>query len=93
MRSSATPSSRSRPGQRFVRFAFRCPLEKADHLGQQIGPPVRECPELGQRLSFLVLGEIPPPCPVAGLPRDLRYEDTVSLRAIIGHAFEYRQPA
>ncbi|SRR6266851_1464329 len=81
---------RGLPGQRLIQVALGRALEEPGHLGQQVGPAAREIAQRGHRGGLLVAGELPPPGTVAGLPRELRYQDPVSLRTIIEHAFEYR---
>ena len=61
----------------------------AGHLGEQVGPPSRELTELGHRGILPVRGQLAQagvPPRRTGQPGD---EDTVSLRTLIDHAFEY----
>ena len=86
---AATAQLRGLARERLVRFVLAGALEDPGHLGEEVGPPAGERGELGHRGGFLVAGELAPLRSVPRLSRQLRDEDTVSLRAIIGHAFEY----
>lgn len=66
--------------------ATSCCHEARD-FGEQVGPAAREGLELGHRGGFLVGRKVTPPGAMPRLPRQLRDEDTVSLRTIIEHAF------
>jgi hypothetical protein len=85
-----TAQPRGGPGQRLIGLALACALEDPGHLGEEIGPAARERLEFSHRGGLLVAGELAPLRPVPRLTRQLRDEDTVSLRTIIGHVFEYR---
>lgn len=74
-------------GERLIVSALGGAFEDAGHLGQQVGPADRERLELGYRGGLLAAGEFAPLRPVPGLPRQLRNQDTVSLRARVDHTF------
>jgi hypothetical protein len=78
---------RSAPGQRLIQLTLTGALEDPGYLGEQAAPAVRELAQCGHRSAFLVAGERPPLRPVPSLPRQLSYQNPVSLRAIIDHDF------
>jgi hypothetical protein len=80
----------SLPAKRLIVPPLRRTLEYPGHLGEQIGPTSRKRLELSYGGCLLVASERPPLCPVPRLPRQFRDEDTISLRAIVDHEFEYR---
>jgi len=75
--------------ERLIRLALACALEDPDDLGQQVGATSGELAERGHRRGLLVAGERAPLRAAPGLPRQPRYQDPISLRAIIEHEFEY----
>ena len=76
--------------ERLVQLPLAGALQDPGHLGQQVGPAGRELAQGEHRSGLLVRSQLMPLGTAAGLSGELGYEDTVSLRAIIGHAFEYR---
>src|SRR6266487_1768672 len=77
------------PGQRLVRLALARALEDAGHLGQQVGPALRQPPDFGQRGRLLVLRERAPLGAMARLAGQLSHQDPVGLRprSLIPHSY------
>jgi hypothetical protein len=90
VRPGRTAERRRLADERLVELAFAGALKNAGHLGQQIGAAARERGKLGHRGGLLVAGELAPLRPEPRLAGELGYQDPVSLRTRIDHAFEYR---
>jgi len=73
--------------QRLIKLTLAGALEDPGHLSKEVRAAARELAQRGHRGGFIVAAEFAPPSAVARLPRQLRDEDTVSLRTPIDHAF------
>ena len=72
--------------ERLIELALAGALEDPGDLGQEVGAAARQLGQRGYRGGLLVASELMPPRPVPRLPRQLRDEDPVSLRASIDHS-------
>jgi hypothetical protein len=75
------------PVQRLGQLPLGRALEDPGDLGEQVGAPGGQVPQLGHRGIVLGLGEVPPPGVALRCAHELCGEDAVSFRRIIEHAF------
>jgi hypothetical protein len=87
IRSGVTAQPRGLLRLRFVQLPLRETLQGPGYLRQQARPPGRELAQPGHRDRMPGPGELPPPRVMLCRTRWLGDKETISLRALIDHAF------